>query len=166
MPTVIIFMPVPYKKPKKAPHAALKARSVFSESCISSPTKAPINGPAIMPKGPTKKPTIKPIVAPIEPDLEPPVFFVIKTGKILSITETRTAKAPQIQRVTKEISFSCEKNAKSKPAHARGAPGIIGRNVPKKPTPKSKPAKTVRIKSPTILLPLIFCYFLQTAKIV
>ena len=56
--------------------------------------QAPTNGQKIIPRGPIKKPTISPIVQPQVPALDPPAFFVIVTGKILSMIETNTASNP------------------------------------------------------------------------
>ena len=64
---------------------------------------APTNGPKIIPNGPTKKPTISPIVEPVIAVLLPPNFLVIKTGKILSKTETKTANIPEIIKPEIEI---------------------------------------------------------------
>ena len=64
---------------------------------------APTNGPKIIPKGPTKKPIISPIVEPVVAALLPPNFLVIKTGKKLSKTETKTANIPAIIKPEIEI---------------------------------------------------------------
>ena len=70
------LIPVPAKKPKKAPKADLNALFLSFPSCINSPINAPKKGPKIIPNGPIKRPTIRPIVAPQEPAFVPPVFFV------------------------------------------------------------------------------------------
>ena len=48
-----------------------------SGSCISSPIKAPINGPIIIKRGPKKRDAIRPMVAPKTAFLLPPAFFVM-----------------------------------------------------------------------------------------
>ena len=75
--TQIIFIPVPIRNPKSEPTAAFMAFDGESGSCISSPIKAPINGPIIIKRGPKKRDAIRPMVAPKTAFLLPPAFFVM-----------------------------------------------------------------------------------------
>ncbi len=95
-----------------------------------------------MPIGPMKSPAIRPSVAPIVPALLPPDFLVASTGKMLSSTETNTAATAQIISTGSEMLQRLEKKARRSPAHASGAPGITGTNVPKKPISSRSPAPT------------------------
>ena len=79
---IINFKNVEAIKPKKDPNAALVAR-LTSLSLVSSPAKAPKNGPMTIPPGTGDKiPTIRPIVVPIIPAFVPPNFLVPKAGII------------------------------------------------------------------------------------
>ena len=136
------MIPVPTKNPKNAPKADFKDTDQLLLVWISSPIKAPTNGPQIIPAGPIKNPTIKPIVEPSVALLLPPAFFVMVTGKILSKTDTTTATTPVIISIVREISVYPEKYAKTKPTKANGAPGKTGTNVPKKPIQRKIPQST------------------------
>ena len=133
-------MPVPSKNPRKAPQADFIEVSKFPFELMSSPTRAPRKGPAIIPTGPGKNPTMRPIVEPSVAALLPPTLFVINTGRTLSRIETATATAPVMIRHKTEISLCCEKCAAKRPAHARGAPGKTGTKVPRKPSKRRIPA--------------------------
>lgn len=100
----------------------------------------------MIPKGPVKKTTISPIVEPVIAALLPPNFFVMKTGRKLSITETKTANIPAITNPKIDISQYSEKKARSNPSHAKGAPGKTGTKVPINPISKRIPARIAKIK--------------------
>lgn len=89
---------------------------------------------------------IKPITEPVVAALLPPNFFVINEGRKLSITETKTAKMPEITRPKIEMSQYDEKNARRSPIHASGAPGRTGTNVPINPTASKIPAKIAKTR--------------------
>ena len=98
--TVIIFMPVPNRKPTREPHAVFSAGFHWLLLFISSPINAPRNGPKIMPIGPVKIPITSPIVDPIVDFLLPPNFFVMATGNMLSVIDTINANIAVITNVT------------------------------------------------------------------
>lgn len=90
---------------------------------------------------------IRPIVEPVVAALLPPNFFVMKTGRKLSKTETKAAKNPEIIKPEIEILQYSEKKAASNPSHAKGAPGNTGTKVPINPTTKRIPATIAKIKA-------------------
>ena len=98
--TVIIFMPVPNRKPTREPQAVFKAGFHCPLLSISSPKSAPRNGPIMIPKGPMKRPITSPIVEPIVDFLLPPNFFVMATGNMLSVIDTIMANIAVITNVT------------------------------------------------------------------
>lgn len=91
---VIIFIPVPKRKPLKVPKAAFKAFGISEESFKSSPIKAPKNGAIITNIGPKNNDMNKPIVEPQIPALLPPDFFVNQGCSIVSKTITAIDKIP------------------------------------------------------------------------
>ena len=70
------------KNPINEPKAAFPAFFTSLWSLISSPIKAPKNGPKIIPNGPKKIPKTSPIIEPFTPYLLPPNFFVPREGNI------------------------------------------------------------------------------------
>ena len=85
---------------------------------------APTNGPKIIPRGPTKNPMIRPIVEPVVAALLPPNFFVMKTGRKLSKTETKAANNPEIIKPEIEILQYSEKRLQAIQAMPKVLPVI------------------------------------------
>ena len=82
--------PVPTRKPRKAPSAAVVELRPSLLPQLYSATKAPIRPPRIIPIGVKIIPRIIPMVEPHTAALLPPVNFVILAGTMKSMMVTAT----------------------------------------------------------------------------
>ena len=137
------LMPVPTKKDRNAPNAALVAVDDLLRLNTHSPMNAPAKGQTSGPKGNgNRKPTSSPIIAPQLPALLPPKRLVIHGVSRKSMTVTMTVATPQTISGVTPISMPAHWRHSS-PTNDRGGPGSPGMTHPRIPTISSNAAMMI-----------------------
>ena len=134
--TQIIFMPVPRRNPANAPVADFKEPVRVLPEIVTSPIKAPANGPIRTSGGkaePKIRPIIRPIVAPQTAALLPPKFFVSQGCRTKSRIVIIRATTKVMMMVTQEVFVKRHQCPRSIPIQATGGPGIPGTIDPTNP---------------------------------
>ncbi len=131
----ISLMPLPVKKPRKEKRADLKTLFMSDESWMSSPTKAPTKGPAIIVHTePMKSPAKHPIVDPMVPALDPPEALVSIPGTKTFRISTIRVRIPSMMMGSHDTELSEVKWARRRAPQHRGVPGKPGIMHPIRPT--------------------------------